>query len=116
MAGTGVLVGLSWEKVFDVSCETFALAILHDSEPYAPEQVVYVHVGVNAVLFLLCYPAWRLYILPKTDPKIQELHGTPYPPLSSIVLGRDILWNDTEEESISEEPESRLDALRTWSI
>jgi len=88
----GLLLGLSWEHVFDAAIEGV--------EPYFPETETPRDASLllslfTLVLVLIVFPAWAVYILPKGNGKADE-------GLSPLTAFCDCS-NDDEEESEDEE-------------
>mmetsp|Transcript_69853 Transcript_69853/g.146027 ORF Transcript_69853/g.146027 Transcript_69853/m.146027 type:complete len:259 (-) Transcript_69853:15-791(-) len=63
----GFLVGLSWQGTFSRSIED-----LSASQALAKKNTF--RVGMSIAAFLMTYPAWLWYILPKTDRRLAKFH------------------------------------------
>jgi len=69
----GLMVGLTWEQTFAASIE--GLAEGGFAHP------LLIEIGLSMFLFIVIYPSWQLYILPKTDKRLEQcvkamqLHG-----------------------------------------
>ncbi|CAE8617309.1 unnamed protein product [Polarella glacialis] len=104
MTAVGLMVGLSWEACFDMATEALGEGL--------SEEASFSHAGtywmalLNLSLVAISYPAWRLYIMPKAYPDLQQLVGK-HPPISSLWGFRQLLnihnnsnsHDETHEES-----------------
>uniref|UniRef100_A0A7S0A8I5 Uncharacterized protein n=1 Tax=Pyrodinium bahamense TaxID=73915 RepID=A0A7S0A8I5_9DINO len=72
----GLLVGISWEG-------SFTLAVAEIVVNYPQNRLLLKNLlAVGLVLVVL--PAWRLYILPRSDPKIMRYYEGRMPPLVAL--------------------------------
>uniref|UniRef100_A0A7S0AY57 Uncharacterized protein n=1 Tax=Pyrodinium bahamense TaxID=73915 RepID=A0A7S0AY57_9DINO len=72
----GLLVGISWEG-------SFALAVDEIVVNY-PKHTLLMKNLLAFMLMLVVLPAWRLYILPRSDPKIWSYYQGRLPPLMAL--------------------------------
>jgi len=73
-----LLVGISWEGAFAMGVDEIA------ANWHTPGQVVAVKTLMCLSLVLTVLPAWRLYIMPKSDPVIMKYYHGHSPPLISL--------------------------------
>lgn len=64
-AAVGLLVGLSWESTFSASIEELAMS----KKIHRP---ILIKVVLSIALFIIVFPSWQWYILPRTDKKLEK--------------------------------------------
>lgn len=74
----GLLVGISWEGAFAMGVEEIAV----NWETKGHQLAVKIFLALSLVMIVL--PAWRLFILPKSDPEIWRYYQGRLPPLSAL--------------------------------
>lgn len=65
-------VGLSWEKVFDASMDGVSDYMTDASGISSARQSLGIQIFFTFAYLLVVFPAWMMYILPKTDEDIQK--------------------------------------------
>lgn len=64
MNATGLLVGLSWEETFETAIDLLA------ENPVSDPLII--KVCLSCALFLIVFPSWQWYILPRSDSKLAK--------------------------------------------
>mmetsp|Transcript_52377 Transcript_52377/g.94269 ORF Transcript_52377/g.94269 Transcript_52377/m.94269 type:complete len:535 (-) Transcript_52377:83-1687(-) len=105
MFALGMLVGLSWEGSFDVATEALAEGLADEGDEESAKGTYYTAL-LHIILVMISYPAWRLYILPKTDPELAEIIGK-FPPLSHLWSTEDV----ARDSGSDEEDQGKADLL-----
>jgi len=73
----GLLVGISWEG-------TFGHAVTEIGLGFSTDNAVLVKNLLAISLVVVVVPAWRLYIVPRTEPEVMAYFGGKLPPLSAL--------------------------------
>jgi hypothetical protein len=97
-------MGLSWEKTFDASIEGLAEHI-HEKNGISKRNVKLWVCAFDFFLFIIVFPAWMAYMLPKSDPELQEEYkGKMMPFYAACCMPADSdVESDYEEDEEDEE-------------
>jgi len=87
----GLLVGISWEGAFALGVDEVA------ANWNTPHAVLVAKTLLALGLVVVVMPAWRLYIMPKSDPAIMRYYKGKLPPLMALCMK----WDPATDHHLS---------------
>jgi hypothetical protein len=100
--GLSLAVGLAWEKVFDAAMDAVSDYMSDASGINSERRELWIQIFFSYAYLAVVFPAWMMYILPKTDEDIQKamkktLSEGPLP-TRSCICDADLYDDYVEEE------------------
>lgn len=115
LLAVALAVGLSWEKVFDAAMDAVGDMVSKETVPPDEKKSELVQIFFTFFYLFVVFPAWMLYILPKTDADIQKkmkraLSEGPLP-CRAICCDEDLYDDFDDLEDDAEEFEEEYTAM-----